>query len=120
MIEILDTPKDGIIGIKMSGKLHDKDYPAYVSAVETTIDSFGKIRMLILFEDFHGWDLGALWDDIKFSAKHCNDIEKIALVGDKEWEKWMSKACNPFTRATVLSFEPSHLEAAWKWVEEES
>jgi len=33
---------------------------------------------------FHGWDAGALWEDIKFDIKHFGDIERLADGRDKE------------------------------------
>ena len=50
-----------------------------------------------------GSNLHALWDDTKFSAKHCTDIEKLALVGDSTWQKWMAIVCKPFTMATAIT-----------------
>ena len=38
--------------------------------------------MLAQFQDFHGWDAHALWDDIKFSTKHCADVEQVARKDD--------------------------------------
>jgi hypothetical protein len=119
MIEKLPESTGKILGFKMSGKLQDEDYKNYVPVIEAAVAQHGKIRLLSLFENFHGWDLYALWDDIKFATKHCFDIERIALVGDKKWEEWMAKVCKPFTMATIKYFDSSELEAAWTWVREE-
>ena len=48
-----------------------------------------------------GWDLGAVWEDIKFATRHCRDIEKIAMVGEHAWEKWMATICKPFTMSST-------------------
>jgi hypothetical protein len=29
---------------------------------------------------FHGWEAGALWEDIKFDLKHYADIERLAMI----------------------------------------
>ncbi len=118
MITPLPRSSGKILGFKMSGKLHDQDYQQFLPQVEAAIQSQGKIRLLAHFEDFHGWDLHALWDDTKFSAQHCADVERIALVGDKTWEEWMAKICRPFTKAKIEYFDVSQLESAWKWLEE--
>jgi hypothetical protein len=78
----------------------------------------GKIRLLAQFHDFQGWDLHALWDDIKFSATHCTKIDRFALVGDKKWEQWMAKVCKPFTMAKIRYFDASELSAAQTWLDE--
>src|SRR5262245_25939331 len=102
----------------MSGKLHDADYKHFVPLVDAAIAKGGKVRMLAQFHDFHGWDAKALWDDIQFSTTHCTKIKKIALVGDKTWEKWMAKVCKPFTMAKVRYFDAANGEAAKAWLAE--
>jgi hypothetical protein len=42
-------------------------------------------------------------------------VERIALVGDKKWEGWMAKVCEPFTAATVKYFGAGELDSAWAW-----
>jgi hypothetical protein len=118
MIEQLPTDSDKVLGFRMSGKLHDEDYKTFVPLVDAAIAKEGKVRLLAEFHDFHGWDLHALWDDIKFAATHCTKIDRIALVGDRKWEEWMAKVCKPFTLAKVRYFDVSEVEAAWAWLGE--
>jgi hypothetical protein len=118
MIEVLTGLPDNVLGFKMSGKLHDEDYKKFVPLVDEAIAKQGKVRMLSVFHDFHGWDAKALWDDIKFSTTHCTKIERIALVGEKSWEKWMAKVCVPFTLAKIKYFDVTEIEAAKKWLAE--
>lgn len=118
MIEPLPAPSDKILAFKMSGKLHDEDYKTFVPLIDDAVAKQGKVRLLAQFHDFHGWDLHALWDDIKFSTTHCLSIERIAMVGDKTWEKWMAKVCAPFTRAKIRYFDVSEIDAAWTWLGE--
>lgn len=119
MIEPLKHDSSTVLGFKLSGKLHDEDYKTFVPAVDAAIAEEGKVRMLALFEDFHGWDMHALWDDTKFATTHCTKIERIALVGDKKWEEWMAKVCKPFTMAKVKYFDAHEIDDAWKWLDEE-
>ncbi len=117
MIEIL--PADGkVVAFKLSGKLHDEDYKTFVPLVDKAVAQDGKVRILAQFHDFHGWDMHALWDDIKFSTTHCSKIERIALVGETKWEQWMAKVCKPFTMAKIKYFDAGELDAAKKWLAE--
>ena len=118
MIEQLPESTAKILGFKMSGKLHDDDYKLFVPIVETAIKAQGKVRLLARFEDFHGWDLHAMWDDTKFATQHCHDVERIALVGDKKWEEWMAKVCQPFTLAKLRYFDVAQIASAWQWLKE--
>ena len=118
MVEPIPTGHEKVLGFKMSGKLHDEDYKSFVPQVETAVAKFGKVRMLAQFHDFHGWDMHALWDDIKFSTTHCTKIERIALVGEDTWEKWMATVCKPFTMAKIRYFDADEIKAAESWLAE--
>jgi hypothetical protein len=118
MIEQLSGLPEHTVGFKLSGKLHEQDYNQFVPLIDQAIARDGKVRLLAQFHDFHGWDLHALWADIKFSTTHCTKVERIALVGDKTWEKWMAAVCKPFTMAKVRYFDASEMEAARAWLAE--
>jgi hypothetical protein len=106
------------VGFKLGGKLHDEDYKKFVPLVDAEIAKDGKVNVLAQFHDFHGWDAKALWDDIKFSTTHCTKIQRIALVGEKPWEKWMAAVCKPFTMAKIKYFGAGDVDAAKAWLSE--
>lgn len=116
MIEQLPSKNDGVLGFKLSGKLHDADYQHFVPVIDAAVGRHGKVRLLAQFHDFQGWDAHALWDDIKFSTTHCTKIDRIALVGENTWEKWMSSVCKPFTMAKIQYFDATQVDAAWAWL----
>jgi hypothetical protein len=118
MIEQLPESHGKVLAFKLSGKLHDEDYKEFVPLIDKTAAEQGKVRLLVVFEDFHGWDLYALWDDIEFATTHCLSIERIALVGEKKWQAWMAKVCKPFTMAKIQYFDVSQPADAYKWIEE--
>jgi hypothetical protein len=119
VIETIESGSPKIVAFKLSGKLHDEDYQHFVPAVEAALANDGKLRLIAQFEDFHGWDMKAAWDDFKFGLRHYSDFERIAMVGNRKWEAWMAKLCKPFTTAKVRYFDSSEAEAAWKWVRED-
>jgi hypothetical protein len=118
MIEQLPSDSPKVLGFKMSGKLHDEDYKTFVPVIDAAVAKEGKVRLLAQFHDFHGWDLHALWDDVKFATTHCTKIDRIALVGDRKWEEWMAKVCKPFTLAKIRYFDAADVGAAWAWLGE--
>jgi hypothetical protein len=105
-----------VLNVKVSGKLSKEDYQKFVPKAEQLIEKFGKIRILFEMQDFHGWDAGALWEDVKFDVKHFSGIERLAFVGDKTWEKGMSIFCRPFTTAKIRYFEPAQRQQAIEWL----
>ena len=115
----LQEDHDGkVLAIKITGKLTKEDYGHFVPEVERLIAKHGKLRLLTQMHDFHGWTLSAVWEDIKFDAKHFRDIERLALVGDRKWEKGMAAFCKPFTTAKIEYFDESALADAQRWIAE--
>ena len=115
--QLTGLPAD-TVGFKLSGKPHDENYKTFVPLVDAEIAKDGKVNVLAQFHDFHGWDAAALWDDIKFSTTHCTKIKRIALVGEKPWEKWMAAVCKPFTMAKIKYFGAGDVAAAKAWLAE--
>ncbi len=115
MIEELQQSSGNVLGFRLSGRLHDEDYKHFVPVVEEAIQAHGKVRLVAQFTDFHGWDLHAVWDDTKFATRHCADVERVAIIGDKQWEKWMAAVCKPFTMAKVQYFDAGEADKAWEW-----
>lgn len=109
----------GLLEVHVTGKLSEEDYCRFVPAVERLIRVYGKISVLFQMTDFHGWDAGALWEDIKFDLKHFADIDRLAMVGEKGWQKGMSTFCRPFTTATIRYFDHTAADAALAWLEGE-
>lgn len=118
MIEVLPQSDPKVLGFKMSGKLHDEDYKKFVPLVDDAIAKDGKVRVLAVFHDFHGWDAKALWDDVKFSTTHCTKIERLAIVGENSWENWMAAVCKPFTMAKIKYFDAGKTDDAEAWLNE--
>jgi hypothetical protein len=102
--------------VRASGKLSKEDYEQFVPGLERLIKEQGKIRVLFEMHDFHGWEGGALWEDIKFDVKHFADIRRLAMVGEKKWEEWMARFCQPFTSAEIRYFDQSRADAARQWI----
>jgi hypothetical protein len=119
MIEKLKRSSGTVIGFILNGWLHDEDYKTFVPQVESVLANKGKARLLVQFYQFRGWDPHAAWDDMKFGMEHYGDIERIAMVGDRKWEEYMSKLCKFFTKADVKYFDTSYIEKAWAWLGED-
>lgn len=116
--EIREEGDGKVFVIKLSGKLASQDYEHFVPEIERRIKQQGKLRMLVQMHDFHGWELGAVWQDIKFDIKHFADIERLAMVGEKKWEAGMAAFCKPFTAAKIRYFDAAQYDIALAWVRE--
>jgi len=117
-LQLIEREEGKILELHVSGKIEKVDYDRFVPEVERLIKLHGKVRMLVLLADFHGWSMSALWEDIKFDVRHFRDIDRLALVGDRMWQKGMAVFCKPFTTAEVRYFDHAQLDEAREWIGE--
>lgn len=104
-----------VVEVTLTGKLTKEDYEHFVPEIEEKIKECGPLRMIVRLEDFHGWELAAAWEDLKFDLHHWHDIERLGIIGESMWQKGMAMFCKPFTGAEIRSFEPAELDDARHW-----
>jgi len=115
-VTLKETQDGKVLEVQLTGKLAKEDYAHFVPVVERLVKAHGKIRMMVEMHDFHGWTAGALWQDIKFDAKHFSDIERVAMVGETKWQHGMAVFCKPFTAAKIRYFDHSAMDEARAWL----
>jgi len=49
---------------------------------------------------------------------HFGNTQKVAMIGEKTWEKWMAAICKPFTMSKVKYFDAGEEKAARQWLAE--
>ena len=119
MIEILNESTEKVLAIQLSGKLLHRDYQQFVPMLEKRIEEHGSVRCFIEMTEFQGIELHALWDEIKFDVRHARQIERCAIVGDRDWESWMTKLSRPiFSRAEIRFYGLVERDKAWEWINE--
>ena len=118
MLKVVED--DGLVRIKAGGTLDSTDYDEFVPQFERiAAREPATVPMVIeLSPDFSGWDLGGVWRDLKFDAKHKDSFGRIAIVGDDKWEEWGTKLSNPLFRAEMRFFPPSKRDVAESWARE--
>ncbi len=121
MLEIMPESQGKVLWVRARGKLSDQDYQeVFIPRMEAIIKEHGQIRLLFhLAADFEGWELGALWEDLKLDLRHRQDFEKIAVVGAPRWADMVVKLFARFMAGEVRTFLLDHLAEAWEWVRPE-
>ena len=115
-VTLKETNDGRLLEIQLTGTLAKEDYEHFVPEVERLVKAHGKIRLLVEMHEFHGWTAGALWQDIRFDARHFRDIERLAIVGETKWQHGMAVFCKPFTAAKVRYFDRPAIDQAREWL----
>jgi hypothetical protein len=115
----INPPVDNVLWVKVSDKLTRQEYAELVPSWEQMIARHGKLRLLFQMEPgFKGWQPTAAWEDLKFSVTHRNELERVALVGERKWEAWVTKLGGMLVDADVRFFESADIEEAQRWLRE--
>lgn len=118
MFTTLNRSIGNLIGWRVSGRMTDDDYVLIVSQLESLMRRYRRVRVLFELHDFSGWDDGTAWDELVFTREHRRHIERIAIVGQKAWQKWMFRLGGPFVQSDLQYFDDSEIDLAWQWLHE--
>ena len=119
MIQKLDQSSGNVLGYKISGTVSKSDYQELVPEVESLVQQEGNIRLLLDLTEFKGEKVSAWGADFKFGRDYRKKIDKLAIVGDKKWEKWMAKLSEPFFARESEFFQSDNNEDAWTWLQQQ-
>jgi hypothetical protein len=126
-----------VMTVDLHGTLAREDYQRFIPETEKLIRRYGRFRVLLTMHDFRGWDLGALWEDLMWNARHFHQIERLAIVREHAVERYPAGAVDPrrrreappwrqrvaglmkpLTDAQVRYFTVDQLDVAYAWINE--
>lgn len=117
MLDYKEDQVTGVVEITISGRISRAEFDRVAEKLEALIARHGKIRVLEIIHDFEGMDVGAFWDDLKFSLRHMSDFCRCAVVSDQKWVDLMSEILSPLIRFEMAHFEPGSIDEARAWLE---
>ncbi len=120
MFEELGDNTGAVLAYRVGGKVTREELGEIETKLVAAIDKFGKVRVLVELTGLSGMEPGAFWEDLKFTLRHGRDIERLAVVGDQNWERWWTKIAGKLSGTDVEYFEVQQRIHAWHWLENES
>jgi hypothetical protein len=118
--EIVDH-SGNVLTARITGLLTQPDLVALQSAAGDILGRQGRMRLLVLTENFEGWQRGGRWGDLSFSIDYDAQIEKMAIVGDKKWEDLaLIFAAKGLRRFPIEYFQPVEIAKARAWLAQTS
>jgi hypothetical protein len=82
----LEQQPDRLLVLRISGELKKSELDAVQAEFVQKIAITGTVKLLVLLDNFTGWERSEAWGDTDFFFSHRNDFEKIAIVGNPRWE----------------------------------
>jgi hypothetical protein len=123
LIESVTDLHPGTLGFRASGKVTSDEYRQMMEPIYAALERGEKLNIYFeLANDFHGLDLGALWQDVKAGGsvglKHRSSWQRMALVTDKDWVRHGASAFGWLAPGELRLYEPSERDAARAWLAE--
>jgi len=120
MIEQIPGRPEGTLEFRISGKVTAQDFENTLTPVfERALERHDQLKLLMVIEDdFEGFDLGGLWRDAGFGLKHWSGFARIAYVTDKDWMQAAVGALGFLSPCPVRGFDLDDLEEARRWLSE--
>lgn len=119
-IQILDDIGH-ILVVEITGTLHDDELSKAQENVAAILGRRGGGSILLLTENFEGWDKEGEWDSLAFQQQADALIRKIAIVGEKRWEEmamlFVGDGYRPFP---VRYFPSGSVREGQAWLEDET
>ena len=117
-IGINRVESDFFLFLKAVGKLTHNDYEEITPMLDSALKSINnpKIKAFVDVTELEGWEVRAMWDDFKLGLKHGSEFSKIALLGNKKWEEYISKVGSWFISGEIKYFENE--KEAFEWLKE--
>ncbi len=118
MYEKMAESSGNVVGYKANGTITDADNKKLESEVKALVEKQGNIRLMFDMSQFK-WEKAEAWgSDLRFGHEFHNKIDKMAIVGDKTWEKWMTSLAKHTYARDAKYFQSADIAKAWSWLKE--
>jgi len=115
----LEQDSDRLCILRVGGELKKSELDTVESEFVEKIANAGTIKLLVLLENFSGWERNEAWGDTDFFFSHRDEFEKIAVVGQPQWEAQVLAFTGAGLRKGPVKFFPETGEAeARAWLAE--
>ena len=120
MVERIEGMPGETLGFRLSGRITRDEYFQILDPVKERLERGENVSFLVeTAPDFHGLDVGALWEDVKagesVGLKYRKSWERLGVVTDKDWMRHGIAAFGWLTPGEIRVFEPGELEQAKAW-----
>jgi hypothetical protein len=116
MLEKMSESSGPVVGYRVVGKVTAEDYQQLNPEIAALVDKYGSVDVLLDMQEFAGEEVKAWLPDLKFGHRFHDNVAKMAIVGDKRWEKWMTDLIKPFYAKEGEFFPPDEIDKAWAWL----
>ncbi|HVT51542.1 MAG TPA: STAS/SEC14 domain-containing protein [Dongiaceae bacterium] len=118
MIDLVRGLPGNVVGFSAHGLVTEDDYrKVLIPAVENALKLHDRIRVYYeIGPNFTGFDLGAMFADVRIGASRLFHWERIALVTDVPWIRDSARLFSFLIPAQIRTFDTADALKAKTWI----
>jgi hypothetical protein len=116
MLLILQETEADLVAVRVTGKLTERDFDQYRVLVREKMELYGGIRLYFEMVSFTGWQPGSFLENALFDLIHSRKFRKVAMVGEKDWQRWAAGLADLVKAGRVRYFQLNEREFARAWL----
>jgi hypothetical protein len=98
-------------------KIKADDFRQVAPQVDSIINRYGKIRLLIDATGFNGWEnITAFENHAGFVKNHQQKVDRVAVIVAHDWQHWLVGAVRIFLHPEVKAYDNGRENEALKWI----
>ena len=114
-----ETQTDDVLIFRVSEELKLAEFLEAQNQIEEVINKIGNVKILIITENFQGWERAEGWEDFSFQDRNDAFIDKMAIVGDLKWkDSIFAFAAKGLRPVSIEYFEPDQEANARNWLKQ--
>jgi poly(3-hydroxyalkanoate) synthetase len=107
------------VGYSIEGRLTANELTEIHKELEDMIKVHRTINVLVSIKDFNELEPEALVKDLKFATHYLDNFNKIAILGNESWQRFLASLADQMLITKVRFFHPSTMEEAWNWLKQD-
>ncbi len=116
MFEVLQEDGSNRLGLRLGGTVTRPDLQELRELLEGALARHGTLRLLVAVDGLRGVKAGALLRELEPALRYLPRIERVAVVGGREWEPWWEPLAPRAERLLVRFFDADQEAAGWAWL----
>jgi hypothetical protein len=106
------------VRVRLIGKLEPSAYEGVEDEIANLFSRVTPLHLLLDLRAFDGWSgLAALGSHLSILREHRRAPVRVAVVGEKGWQKLLERVIGRFTHAETRFFDSAHSEQAEAWLQ---
>lgn len=117
MFEHIEKIRGNVLAITITGEITENEHGQLDRLIRDLVAQWKRIRIFIVLKHYPSFNSAeSLYEDLRMVAKHSDQVERLAVVGDRLWKRTWVGLFGLFGGIETDYFEMEQIDAAYRWI----